>query len=67
MTQDDLTITQARELWHVLSTMTGYLRRLHNRMDQLRFAKNDELYVLVTNAYRAVERLTVKAQTMGPL
>jgi phage anti-repressor protein len=61
MTHADMTITQARELWHVLTTMTGYMRRLHNRMDQLRFVKDDELYVLVDNAYRALERLTVKA------
>ena len=57
MTSDDITKSQANEIFKALFKGTNYLVRLKNRMEAKGFPRDDKLYVLVCNAYEAALRL----------
>jgi hypothetical protein len=60
MTSDDLTKSQAKAIREALFPEFNYLYRLKKRMEKSGFPGDDELYVLVCNAYEAAYRLNME-------
>ena len=65
MTSDDLTAEQASRLYEELFCHVNYLQRLRKRMEDLRFDRNDLLYMAVSEAYDAVWRLRQQAHGLS--
>jgi hypothetical protein len=57
MTGDDLTKTQAKVISDALFPGANYLARLHRRMEQTGFPRDDRLYQLVSKAHDAMRQL----------
>jgi hypothetical protein len=65
MTSDDLTAEQASRLYDELFRHVNYLLRLRKRMEDLRFERDDPLYMAVSEAYDAVWRLRQQAHGLS--
>jgi hypothetical protein len=65
MNNGDLTTAQADKLYTALFAHVNYLRRLKRRMEELRFPRDDALYVAVSAAYEAVWQLRQEAHGLS--
>ena len=65
MTTADLTVGQIDRLIAHLAPMVAYLKRLHDRMCQLRFDRGDAVYREAYAAYRALLSMESHLKILG--
>ena len=65
MDSGDLTTAEADRLYTALYSHLNYLRRLKRRMEDLRFPRDDKLYLAVAAAYEAVWQLRQEAHGLS--
>jgi hypothetical protein len=65
MESGDLTTAEADRLYTTLFAHLNYLRRLKRRMEDLRFPRDDALYLAVAAAYEAVWQLRQEAHGLS--